>query len=217
MSALTALFYVFAAMAVFGALRVITSRNPIHSALYLVLTFVSVAAIWMLLKAEFLAIVLVLVYVGAVMVLFLFVVMMLDINMDSGGRGFWRSSVAIFVGIAVALQLAAVLFLHFKGVWITDAPPLPADYKNTEALGSVLYTEYVYPFELAAVVLLVAIVAAIALTLRQRKDVRYNDPSKAVRTRAADRLRVVEVAPVVRAEAAPDAPAADAADGGPAK
>ncbi|MCO5121237.1 MAG: NADH-quinone oxidoreductase subunit J [Burkholderiaceae bacterium] len=217
MSALTALFYVFAAMTVFAALRVITSRNPVHSALYLVLTFVSAAAIWMILKAEFLAIVLVLVYVGAVMVLFLFVVMMLDVNMDSGGRGFWRSSVAVFVGLAVALELAAVLFLHFKGASIVDAPPLPADYDNTKALGALLYTEYVYPFELAAVLLLVAIVAAIALTLRRRKDVRYNDPSRAVRTRAADRLRVVSMAPVPRAEAAPDTPAADAADGGPAK
>jgi len=217
MSALTALFYVFAAMTVFGALRVITSNNPVHSALYLVLTFASAAAIWMLLKAEFLAIVLVLVYVGAVMVLFLFVVMMLDVNMDSGGRGFWRSSVAVFVGIAVALELAAVLFLHFKGASIADAPALPADYDNTKALGALLYTEYVYPFELAAVVLLVAIVAAIALTLRRRKDVRYSDPSKAVRTRAADRLRVVSMAPVPRSGSAPDAPATDATDGGPAK
>jgi len=217
MSALTALFYVFAAIAVFGALRVITANNPIHSALYLVLTFVSAAAIWMLLKAEFLAIVLVLVYVGAVMVLFLFVVMMLDINMDSGGRGFWRSSVAVFVGIAVALELAAVLFLYFKGASIADAPPLPADYNNTKALGALIYTEYVYPFELAAVVLLVAIVSAIALTLRRRKDVRYNDPSKAVRTRATDRLRVVSMEPVIRAKPAPGGPAADGTEGGPAK
>ncbi len=217
MSALTALFYVFAAMTVFGALRVITARNPVHSALYLVLTFASAAAIWMILKAEFLAIVLVLVYVGAVMVLFLFVVMMLDINMDSGGRGFWRSSVAIFVGIVIALELAAVLFLYFKGASIADAPPLPADYNNTKALGALLYTEYVYPFEIAAVVLLVAIVSAIALTLRRRKDVRYNDPSKAVRTRAADRLRMVTVPPVSRSTAPPGAPEADATDGEPAK
>lgn len=217
MSALTALFYVFAAMTIFAALRVITARNPVHSALYLVLTFASAAAIWMILKAEFLAIVLVLVYVGAVMVLFLFVVMMLDINMDSGGRGFWRSSVAIFVGIAVALELAAVLFLYFRGASIADAPALPADYNNTKALGALLYTEYVYPFEIAAVILLVAIVSAIALTLRRRKDVRYNDPSEAVRTRAADRLRMVSVPPLVRTAASPGAPEGDAADGEPAK
>jgi len=143
--------------------------------------------------------------------------MMLDINMDAGGRGLWRSSVAVFVGIAIALELAAVLFLYFKGVAIADAPPLPADYDNTKALGALLYTEYAYPFELAAVVLLVAIVSAIALTLRRRKDVRYNDPSSAVRTRAADRLRMVDVAPVVRAAAPPGAPEPDATDGEPAK
>jgi NADH-quinone oxidoreductase subunit J len=137
--------------------------------------------------------------------------MMLDVNMDTGGRGFWRSSVAIFVGIAIALELAAVLFVNFQGAALADAPALPADYSNTKALGALLYTEYVLPFEVAAVVLLVAIVAAIALTLRRRKDVRYNDPSAAVRVRAADRVRVVKVEPVRRA--AKPTPDADAAGG----
>ncbi len=194
MQATTVLFYLFAAVTVFAALRVISSRNPVHSALFLVLTFCSAAGIWMLLKAEFLAITLVLVYVGAVMVLFLFVVMMLDINLDSVRRGFWMNlPVALFVGVVVVLELAAVLIHSFGGVKATDAPRLPADYSNTKALGSLLYTEYVWAFEIAAVILLVAIVSAIALTLRRRKDVRYNDPSAAVRTRSQDRLRMIKM------------------------
>ncbi|TXL66019.1 NADH-quinone oxidoreductase subunit J [Zeimonas arvi] len=194
MQATTVLFYLFAAVTVFAALRVISSRNPVHSALFLVLTFCSAAGIWMLLKAEFLAITLVLVYVGAVMVLFLFVVMMLDINLDSVRRGFWKNlPVALFVGVVVVLELAAVLIHSFGGVKATDAPRLPADYSNTKALGSLLYTEYVWAFEIAAVILLVAIVSAIALTLRRRKDVRYNDPSAAVRTRSQDRLRMIKM------------------------
>ncbi|MFP5411354.1 MAG: NADH-quinone oxidoreductase subunit J [Gammaproteobacteria bacterium] len=194
MQATTVLFYLFAAVTVFAALRVISSRNPVHSALFLVLTFCSAAGIWMLLKAEFLAITLVLVYVGAVMVLFLFVVMMLDINLDSVRRGFWMNlPVALFVGVVVVLELAAVLLHSFGGVKATDAPKLPADYSNTKALGSLLYTEYVWAFEIGAVILLVAIVSAIALTLRRRKDVRYNDPSAAVRTRSQDRLRMIKM------------------------
>ena len=194
MQATTVLFYLFAAVTVFAALRVISSRNPVHSALFLVLTFCSAAGIWMLLKAEFLAITLVLVYVGAVMVLFLFVVMMLDINLDSVRRGFWMNlPVALFVGVVVVLELAAVLLHSFGGVKAADAPKLPADYSNTKALGSLLYTEYVWAFEIAAVILLVAIVSAIALTLRRRKDVRYNDPSAAVRTRSQDRLRMIKM------------------------
>jgi NADH-quinone oxidoreductase subunit J len=194
MQATTVLFYLFAAVTVFAALRVISSRNPVHSALFLVLTFCSAAGIWMLLKAEFLAITLVLVYVGAVMVLFLFVVMMLDINLDSVRRGFWMNlPVALFVGVVVVLELAAVLLHSFGGVKAADAPRLPADYSNTKALGSLLYTEYVWAFEIAAVILLVAIVSAIALTLRRRKDVRYNDPSAAVRTRSQDRLRMIKM------------------------
>jgi len=194
MLATTVLFYIFAAVTVFAALRVITARNPVHSALFLVLAFFSTACIWMLLKAEFLAITLVLVYVGAVMVLFLFVVMMLDINTDKVRRGFWRNlPVALFVGIVVVLQLAAVLIHSFAGVKAADAPPLPADYSNTKALGALLYTEYVWAFEVAAVILLVGIVAAIALTLRRRKDVRYTKASVAVRTRSEDRVRIVKM------------------------
>jgi len=194
MLATTVLFYIFAAVTVFAALRVITARNPVHSALFLVLAFFSMACIWMLLKAEFLAITLVLVYVGAVMVLFLFVVMMLDINTDKARRGFWLNlPVALFVGIVVVLELAAVLIHSFGGVKAADAPKLPADYSNTKALGALLYTEYVWAFEVAAVILLVGIVAAIALTLRRRKDARYTDASVAVRTRSQDRVRIVKM------------------------
>jgi NADH-quinone oxidoreductase subunit J len=190
----TILFYLFAAVAVFSALRVVTARNPVHAALFLVLTFFSVASIWMLLKAEFLAIALVLVYVGAVMVLFLFVVMMLDINLDQARQGFWRNlPVAAFVGVVVVLEFAAVIMHSFAGDRDVDAPPLPANYDNTKALGQALYTDYVYPVEIAAVILLVAIVSAIALTLRRRKDTRYNDPSEAVRTRREDRVRLVKM------------------------
>ncbi len=194
MDAKTLLFYIFAAIAVLAALRVVTARNPVHSALFLVLTFFNIAAIWMLLGAEFLAITLVLVYVGAVMVLFLFVVMMLDINLDKAREGFWRNlPVALFVGVVVVLELAAVIIHAFSGVKAADAPIQPEGYNNTKALGQLIYTDYVYPFELAAVLLLVAIVAAIALTLRRRKDARYTDPSRAVRTKAADRIRLVRM------------------------
>ncbi len=194
MDAKTFLFYAFAAVTVLSALRVITARNPVHSALFLVLTFVSATGIWMLLKAELLAITLVLVYVGAVMVLFLFVVMMLDINIDKMREGFWRNlPVAALVGVVIVLELAAVIIHVFSGVKDADAPLEPANYSNTKALGKLLYTEYVYPFEIAGVILLVAMVAAIALTLRRRKDSKYNDPSKAVRTRAEDRVRLVKM------------------------
>ncbi|MBN9428037.1 MAG: NADH-quinone oxidoreductase subunit J [Burkholderiales bacterium] len=209
MEATTFFFYLFAAVVVFAALRVITARNPVHSALFLVLTFCSAAGIWMLLRAEFLAITLVLVYVGAVMVLFLFVVMMLDINLDKVRQGFWKNlPVALFVGTVVVLELAVVLMMNFR-VRQSDVPPLPANYSNTKALGALLYTDYVYAFEIAAVILLVAMVAAIGLTLRRRKDSRYNDPSKAVRTRAADRVRLVKMPAQPRPGAA-DASAAQA-------
>jgi NADH-quinone oxidoreductase subunit J len=189
----TVLFYVFAAITVGAALRVITARNPVHSALFLVLTFCSAACIWLMLGAEFLAITLVLVYVGAVMVLFLFVVMMLDINTDRLREGFWRNApVALTVGVIVVLELAAV-------IWARLAKPLPpveiepGAPGNTQQLGGILYSDYIYPVEIAAVILLVAIIAAIALTLRRRKDSRYNDPSEAVRTQASDRLRIVRM------------------------
>ena len=190
----TFLFYIFAVITVLAALRVVTARNPVHAALFLVLTFCTAAAIWMLLKAEFLAITLVLVYVGAVMVLLLFVAMMLDINLDQIRQGFWRNlPVAALVGVVIVLELAAVIIHVFSGVKDADAPLEPANYSNTKALGKLLYTEYVYPFEIAGVILLVAMVAAIALTLRRRKDSKYNDPSKAVRTRAEDRVRLVKM------------------------
>ena len=188
------LFYLFSAVTVFSALRVVTARNPVHSALFLVLTFFSAAAIWLLLKAEFLAITLVLVYIGAVMVLFLFVVMMLDVNVDSMRQGFWKNlPVAAFVGVAVVLELAAVLWHQFGTVKASYAPRLPADYSNTKALGRLIYTEYVYAFEIAAVILLVAIVAAIALTLRRRPGVKVQNVSEQVRVRSADRVRLVKM------------------------
>lgn len=192
-------FWLFSLITVIAALRVVTARNPVHAALFLVLTFCSAAAIWLLLKAEFLAITLVLVYVGAVMVLFLFVVMMLDINVDRMRQGFWKNlPVAAFVGAVVVLELAAVLWLQFGTTRTADAPRLPADYDNTRALGALLYTEYVYPFEIAAVILLVAIVAAIALTLRRRECVKAQDPSAQVRVRREDRVRLVKVPPSPR-------------------
>ena len=201
MDSKTFFFYAFAAVTVFAALRVVTARNAVHSALFLVLTFFSAAGIWLLLKAEFLAITLVLVYIGAVMVLFLFVVMMLDINVDRMRQGFWKNlPVAAFVGAAIVLELAAILWQQFGRVRDADAPRLPADYSNTKALGRLIYTEYVYAFEIAAVILLVAIVAAIALTLRRREGVRHQDPSQQVRVRREDRVRLVKVAPSPKQE-----------------
>ncbi len=191
-------FYLFAAMSLFSAIRVVTARNPMHSVLFLVLTFVSAAGIWLLLKAEFLAIVLVLVYIGAVMVLFLFVVMMLDIDLENLRRGFWRAApVGIFVGGAIVVELSLVIWIQFSPVRAADAPALPPNYSNTEALGRLLYSEYVYPLQVAGVILLVAMVAAIALTLRRRKDARSQNPALQVRVKATDRLRMVKM-PAVR-------------------
>ena len=197
------LFYCFAAILIFAALRVITTRNPVHSALFLVLAFVSCAAIWLLLEMEFLAITLVLVYVGAVMVLFLFVVMMLDINLDRLREGFWRY---LPLGAVVALIMVAQMVLvvggkYFGLVEMPLPPSRSATFSNTKELGRLIYTDYVYPFELAAVVLLVAIVAAIALTMRRRKDSKHVDPAKQVMARPADRVRLVSL----RADK-PDAP-----------
>lgn len=189
----TALFYAFSLILVLAATRVITDRNPVHAALFLVLSFFSAAAIWMLLEAEFLAIVLVLVYVGAVMVLFMFVVMMLDINLDKLREGFWGYfPVAAVVGVIIVLEMSTVLF---RGFWEVDAQ-LPSGAGNiggTRELGRLIYTEYVYAFEIAAVILLVAIVAAVALTLRRRKDSKYFDPAAAVKVKAGDRLRIVKM------------------------
>jgi len=187
------LFYFFAAILVFAGLRVITARNPVHSALWLVLAFFTAAAHWLLLQAEFLAIVLVLVYVGAVMVLFLFVIMMLDVNYEHLRRHF-RSylPVGATVGILVLVEMALVLVgSYVKPVVATTGTAAGTD--NTRTLGMVLYTDYVYAFEIAAVILLVAIVAAIALTHRKRKETRYQNPGEQVKVRARDRLRVLSM------------------------
>ena len=203
MNTISALFYVFSAVLLFAAFRVITARSTVHAALFLVLAFFTASCIWMLLRAEFLAITLVLVYVGAVMVLFLFVVMMLDINTERMREGFWTHlPVALLVGAAIALEMAAVLLRGFQ----LQAPPTSAkdlEVGNTKLLGIELYTDYLYPLQLAAVLLLVAIIAAIALTLRARKDSRHMDASQQVRAKKADRVRLVKMAPTVEAPSAP--------------
>jgi NADH-quinone oxidoreductase subunit J len=191
MSFALVLFYLFGAILLASALAVILVRNPVHAALFLVLAFVTAAALWLLLYAEFLAITLVLVYVGAVMVLFLFVVMMLDINLDRLREGFWGNlPLAAGVGILMAAEMVLLLM---RGVDGATAPNAPAPgFSNTKALGQVLYTDYVYAFELAAIVLLVAIVAAIAITLRSRKETKYQDPSAQLSVKAKDRLKIVK-------------------------
>ena len=198
----SALFYAFSAVLLFAALRVITARNPVHAALFLVLAFFQASGIWMLLKAEFLSITLVLVYVGAVMVLFLFVVMMIDINMDHLRQGFWNHfPLAASIGAVLALELASVLMGGFRSA------PAPAEViaapgtsiSNTKDLGVALYTHYLYPLEIAAVLLLVAIIAAIALTMRHRKDSKLQNPAEQIKAKPADRLRMVKMAPVQQA------------------
>ena len=185
-------FYFFAAVLVLSALGVVTARNPVHAALLLVLAFFTSAAIWLQLQAEFLAIALVLVYVGAVMVLFLFVVMMLDINLARLRAGFW-SYLPVGAVVAVLLVVEMTIMLKYApGIADIGAPPvLPAGYSNTKELGRLVYTEYVYPFEIAAVILLVAIVSAIALTLRRRKQTKYIDPAQQIAVRRQDRVRIV--------------------------
>jgi NADH-quinone oxidoreductase subunit J len=185
------LFYVFGAILLGAALAMITVRNPVHAALFLVLCFFTAAAIWLLAEAEFLAIVLVLVYVGAVMVLFLFVVMMLDINLARLREGFTEYLPA---GLVVAAAMATVLTLVITRFVTMDPPERAgADYSNTLELGRILYTEYVYPFEIAAAILLVAIIAAIALTMRRRADTKYIDPADQVKVRREDRIRLVSM------------------------
>jgi len=187
------LFYVFSACTLLAALRVITARNPVHAVLFLVLAFFSSACLWMQLRAEFLAIVLILVYVGAVMVLFLFVVMMLDINIDRSRIGFWRHlPAALVVAFAIAIQLWLVLS---HGSWQNLAESAPLRGGNTAALGHLAFTEYLLPLQVAGAILLVAIVAAIALTLRQRKDARRQSPASQVAVRRSDRLTVVKMLP----------------------
>ncbi|MCD6706612.1 MAG: NADH-quinone oxidoreductase subunit J [Thiobacillus sp.] len=195
MTYMTAIFYLFSAILVLAGLRVITARNPVHAALFLVLAFFTAAGLWMMLEAEFLAITLVLVYVGAVMVLFLFVVMMLDINLDKLREGFWNyAPLAGFISVLLVIEMALILGSRHFGLDVMAAPvPHPADYSNTKELGRLLYTDYVYAFELAAVILLVAIVAAIALTLRRRKDSKYIDPAEQVKVKRNDRLRIVKM------------------------
>jgi NADH-quinone oxidoreductase subunit J len=198
----TLIFYAFALILVGAALRVITARNPVHAALFLVLAFVTAAGLWMLLEAEFLAIALVLVYVGAVMVLFLFVVMMLDINIDRLREGYWDYLVpALIVAGVMVAEMALILGGRHFGLAVIAAPtPHSEGYSNTQELGRLIYTEYMYPFEIAAVILLVAIVAAIALTLRQRKDSRYIDPARQVEIKREGRVRLVSMPSEKRSE-----------------
>ena len=228
----SALFYAFSAVMLFASFRVITARNPVHAALYLVLAFFQASGIWMLLKAEFLSIALVLVYVGAVMVLFLFVVMMLDINIDSIRQGFWKHfPLAATVGAVIALELAGVLLGGFRisepqkqlaaqvisPAAVTAAAPVDvasaadvghvvvAQASNTKALGVLLYTEYLYPVQVAALILLVALIAAIALTLRARKDSKFQNAGDQVRVKARDRVTLVKMDAVKPVPAAPAA------------
>ncbi|WP_287985610.1 NADH-quinone oxidoreductase subunit J [Diaphorobacter sp.] len=213
MDAKTGFFYLFSVVLLYAAFRVITARNPVHAVLHLILAFSQAAGVWFLLKAEFLAITLVLVYLGAVRVLVLFVVMMLDIRIDTVRRGFWKHfPLAAFIGALVAFEMAAVLMTGFRGIEepkavevLVNAAGQVVPYSNTKALGKLLYTEYLYPVEVAAVILLVAMIAAIALTLRQRKDSKAIDPSEQVRVRARDRLVMVQL-PVTQQAAAPAVP-----------
>jgi NADH-quinone oxidoreductase subunit J len=185
-------FYIFGTILLVSGLLVITSRNPVHSALFLVLAFFTAAGIWLLLRAEFLALALVVVYVGAVMVLFLFVVMMLDINVERIREGFWRNlPLALVVG---GIMVAEMFFILWGRIWgVSAQKPLAAGYSNTRELGRVLYTDYAYAFEIAAVILLVAIIAAISLTLRKRKDTRHQDPAEQVRARREERVKLVSM------------------------
>ena len=188
------LFYVFAAILVVAAFRTVTARNPVTAAMHLILSFFTAAMLWMLIHAEFLALLLVLVYVGAVMVLFLFVVMMLDINMEqikSGSRAY------LPLGLVIAAIMVAEMAFVLTRTWWNPAQPLPVpapDYNNTQAIGTAMYTEYVYAVEIAAVLLLVGMVAAISLTLRRRTDVKRNSPSEQLKVQAADRIRLVPMA-----------------------
>ncbi len=201
----TFVFYFFSAILLFAAVRVITARNPVHSALFLVLAFFTAAGLWIMLEAEFLAITLVLVYVGAVMVLFLFVVMMLDINLDRLREGFWNYlPLAAIVAVFMVFEMVVVLGSKHFGLSIVPSPQAhEAGYSNTKELGRLLYTEYVYPFEIAAVVLLVAIVAAIALTMRRRKNTKSQNAAQQIAVRREDRVRLV----AMKAEKKETAPA----------
>jgi NADH-quinone oxidoreductase subunit J len=194
----TGFFYLFSAILLFASFRVITAKNPVHAALFLVLAFFQASGIWMLLKAEFLSIALVLVYVGAVMVLFLFVVMMLDINMDKIRDGFWKHfPLAATIGVVIALEMIWVIMGNVRKSEptqiITAAGQAVGQYSNTKELGKLLYTQYLYPVQIAAVILLVAIVAAIALTLRGRKDSKHVSPHDQIKVKARDRMEIIKM------------------------
>lgn len=191
----TYVFYFLSAILVFAAIRTVTAKNPVHGALFLVLAFFTAAGLWMMLKAEFLGLTLVMVYVGAVMVLFLFVVMMLDINLERIREGFWTYlPVGLVVAGLMVAEMALVLGVRYFGPQAFPSPAEPAaHYSNTKELGRLLYTQYVYPFELASLVLLVAIIAAVVLTMRKRKDAKYQDAAKQVQVKAKDRMRVVSM------------------------
>ena len=192
MNFVTVLFYILATVLVVAAVRVVTAKSPITAVLFLILAFANAAMIWMLLGAEFLSLLLVLVYVGAVMVLFLFVVMMLDVKMEVLRDGMRKY---LPLGIGIGIILVVQMYLVLKQSWgdIGPAAEMAGDYNNTRALGELMYTEYVYAVEVGAVILLVGMIAAISLTMRRRKDVRYNDPAAAVRVKAKDRVRIVEM------------------------
>ena len=201
------LFYAFSAVLLASALGVVLVRNPVHAALMLVLAFVTAAGLWLLMYAEFLAITLVLVYVGAVMVLFLFVVMMLDINIDKLREGFWGNlPLAVIVGAVMAGEMGLLLWRSLGGEAAAAGAEPPAGFSNTKALGRVIYTDYVFAFELAAVILLVAIVAAIAITLRSRKETKYQDPRVQLAARAGDRLKIVKMPPAKPSTEPPSTP-----------
>jgi NADH-quinone oxidoreductase subunit J len=213
MSVTTGLFFIFSAVLLFAAFRVITARNPVHAVLFLVLAFFQASMIWMLLKAEFLAIILVLVYVGAVMVLFLFVVMMMDVKLENLRAGFWQHfPLAALIGVVIALEMAAVLIGGFRVVAPQAEPASAAGavaLSNTQELGQLLFTHYIYPLEVATAILLVAMFAAIALTLRKRKDSKYVSPGEQVRVQSRDRMTVLKMPTTQKAQqvAEPVAPA----------
>ncbi len=202
-------FYVFAAIMLFAALRVITAKNPVHAALFLALAFISASGLWFLLQAEFLAIILIMVYVGAVMVLFLFVVMMLDIDIDRLRHRFWSYlPLGALIGLLMVAEMAMVLGGKYFSIEAMPGQNYPAGYSNIKELGRLLYTEYVYPFELASIILLVGIIAAVLLTLRRRKDTKYQNPSRQIALRREESVRLVSM------PAEKDEPSATAKQGG---
>ena len=210
MTTISVLFYIFSAVLLASSFGVITARSTVHAALFLVLAFFNASCLWMMLKAEFLAITLVLVYVGAVMVLFLFVVMMLDVNTEELRAGFWKAfPLAALVGVLIALEMALVLMGGFSRAAAPVADAVATKMGNTRLLGIEVYTNYLYPLQIAAVLLLVAIISAIALTLRERKDTKAIDPALALRARKSERLRIVKMAPTIEVASVPAAAAAE--------